>query len=80
MFWPYKKMDATSSPRSFDRPEYWDEVVAFSDSMNVNPTDLKERRPSFEHSRTALQGVLENIKFENSRQNDGYVKALGLGK
>lgn len=77
-FWPYKKMDATSSPRTFDRPPYWDEVIQFADSLNVRPEKLKELRPPFAHSQAALDGLLENIKFENSRENVGYVNALGL--
>jgi len=27
-YWPYKKMDATSSPVTFDRPAGWDKVIA----------------------------------------------------
>ncbi|MHB8888909.1 MAG: glycoside hydrolase family 5 protein [Acidobacteriaceae bacterium] len=79
-FWPYKKMDATSSPVSFNRPPHWDEIVAFAKQPLLSGDAKKQiaSRPSLEDAKEALQGILENVKFANCRVNDGYMQALGL--
>jgi Cellulase (glycosyl hydrolase family 5) len=79
-FWPYKKMDATSSFVSFGRPPHWDAIVAFAQRKETT-AHSKERiaaRPSLKDSREALQGILSNIRFESCRTNPGYIRALGL--
>ena len=79
-FWPYKKMDATSSPVSFRRPRYWGEIVAFAQSRAGLGDAEKQiaRRPPMDHIRAAFDDLLENIRFDNCTQNAGYLKALGL--
>ena len=79
-FWPYKKMDATSSPVSFKRPRYWDEIVAFAQIRGSVGDAEKQiaRRPPMDHIHVAFDDLLENIRFENCTRNDGYLKALGL--
>ncbi len=79
-FWPYKKMDQTSCPVTFDRPPYWNEIVAYAKMPHGmgNTEKLVAARPSLEHSRAALDGLLKNIRYENTRVNPGYFKALGL--
>ncbi|HVJ06991.1 MAG TPA: glycoside hydrolase family 5 protein [Acidisarcina sp.] len=79
-FWPYKKMDQASCPVTFDRPPYWDEVVAYAKLPHGlgNVEKLVAARPSLEHSRAALNGLLHNIRYENTRVNPGYLKALGV--
>jgi endoglucanase len=79
-FWPYKKMDATSSPVSFARPEFWDEIVSFAalpGGMGAAEEKMK-KRPTIEHSREAMADLLEKIHLENCRVNPGYLKALGM--
>ena len=79
-FWPYKKMEKTSSVVSFAPPEHWDEIVAYA-KLPVNSGAAEKRlpaRPSLEHSREALQDLLRKIRFENCSVNTGYLKALGL--
>ncbi len=79
-FWPYKKMDATSSLVTFKRPRYWDEIVAFAQTRAGLGDAEKQiaRRPPIDHIRTAFDDLLENIRFENCTRNDGYLEALGL--
>ena len=79
-FWPYKKMEQTSSVTSFAKPAHWEEIVAYA-KMPGNSGDAEKRiaaRPSLEHSREALRDLLERIRFENCRVNAGYLQALGL--
>jgi endoglucanase len=79
-FWPYKKMDATSSPISFSRPIYWDEIIAFA-KLSGSTGDVEKRiakRPQQEHIAAAFADLLDKIQFKNCRINDGYLKALGM--
>lgn len=79
-FWPYKKMDATSSPVSFERPLHWDEIVAYAalpGGMGAAEEHMK-KRPAGDHARAALADLLEKIKLENCRVNAGYLAALGM--
>ena len=79
-FWPYKKMDATSSPVSFERPANWDEIVRYAalPGGTGEAEEKMKKRPSIENSRAALASLLEKIRLENCRINAGYLKALGL--
>jgi len=79
-FWPYKKMKKSSAPVSFAQPMHWSEILEYA-KLPGNSGDAEkriEKRPSIEHSRAALQDLLEKIKLENCRINSGYLKALGL--
>jgi len=77
-FWPYKKMDATSSIVSVARPPHWDEIVAYAAGRTYDFEENYKRRPPVEHSREALAALLENARFEKARINEGYVRALGM--
>jgi hypothetical protein len=77
-FWPYKKMDATSSVVSFPRPSGWDRVVAYA---AANPYDYdagRPLRPVPAEARVILRALLESVAVERCRVNEGYVRALGL--
>ena len=71
-------MDATSSIVSVERPAYWDEVAAYAAQRGTDFEANLKLRPSLEHSRAALLGLIENARFKNVRVNAGYVRALGL--
>jgi aryl-phospho-beta-D-glucosidase BglC (GH1 family) len=79
-FWPYKKMDQTSSVVTYSRPSYWDEIVSYAQLQGgVGELDKRPKaRPSMEHAREALKDLLKQIRFENRRVNAGYLKALGM--
>lgn len=79
-FWPYKKMDATSSVVTFDRPAHWDDIVAFA-KLPPGTGNAEKRiaaRPSVEEAQEAFDDLLKKIQFANARVNSGYVQALGL--
>jgi hypothetical protein len=79
-FWPYKKMEKSSSVVSFAQPVYWSEILAYA-KMPGNTGETEKRiaaRPSLEHSREALKDLLEKVSFGNCRVNSSYLKALGL--
>jgi endoglucanase len=79
-FWPYKKMDATSSPVSFARPAHWDEIVTYAALPGGTGAaeEKMKKRPPAEHSQAAMADLLEKIKIEKCRVNAGYLEALGL--
>ena len=79
-FWPYKKMDATSSVVTFDRPENWDEVVKLA-AMAPGTGNAEKRiaaRPSPEGAQKIFDDLLRKSQFSNEHVNAGYVQALGL--
>jgi len=73
-------MDATASIVSFPKPMYWDEIIAYAklNRSTGNTEKLLPVRPSVEHSRAALQDLLQQIKFQRSHVNAGYLHALNL--
>ena len=79
-FWPYKKMDSSSSVVTFDQPLHWDQVIALS-KMTGGTGNAEKRiaaRPSPEDAQAAFQDLLNKIGFPGERVNPGYVRALGL--
>ena len=79
-FWPFKKMEATSSPVSFARPVYWDEIVKYAalpGGVGAGEQKMKQRPPA-EHVRAAMADLIEKIRLENCKVNPGYLAALGM--
>ena len=77
-FWPYKKMNATRGPVTFDQPEDFAEIIAFAEKPRTSFEELRKSRPDMVKVRNALTQFLENCKFKNCRPNNGYLKALGV--
>jgi hypothetical protein len=79
-FWPYKKMDATTSIVSFARPHGWEKVIEFAKlpQGTGNSEKLIAVRPSVEESQQAFKDLLEKIKLPGCRKNFSYIKALGM--
>jgi hypothetical protein len=77
-FWTYKRMDTSRSPRTFDKPLYWDELIAYQAGSADPSSRYGKERPPIDHVLPALEGILRNARFENTRENTGYVAALGL--
>ena len=77
-FWPYKKMDAKSCMVTFDRPEGYGLIVEYADADRSTFEAKRKARPDAEKVRKALAGFLKNCRFDRTRVNEGYLKALGL--
>jgi len=77
-FWPYKKLDATSSVVSINRPAEWDAIVTFAEGPRTTFEEVRKNRPAKEKAQKALSEYLEQVKFANCRINRGYLRALGL--
>jgi hypothetical protein len=77
-FWPYKKMQATTSVVSFPAPEGWDAIIQFSKqprATSAGAARLKVR-PEPPVIDGALAGTLNNIPSSKCSQNQGYIHAL----
>ncbi len=77
-FWPYKKMDAASSPVSFSQPEGWAEITAYA-KLSRSLSGVEKRiaqRPPQDAIDRAFASLLTNIRFDHEHRNDGYIRAL----
>ena len=70
-FWTYKNMDSTSTVVSIQRPEGWDEIVAYADGRT--PT-----RPADALIDKAMRQYLDGILFRNATVRWSYLASLGL--
>jgi endoglucanase len=77
-FWPYKKMQATTSVVSFNAPEGWDSIVQFSKLPRATSEEAPRLkvRPEQPVIDRALTGILTNIKLSECTENKGYIHAL----
>lgn len=79
-FWPYKKMLKPSAVVSVTPPAAWDKIVAFA-KLPRGTGHVEERlkaRPDQATINRAFDELLQNIRFDKCRVNDGYIRALGL--
>jgi endoglucanase len=79
-FWPYKKMGKPSSAVSIIPPAEWEKIVEFA-KLPRGTGHAEERlkaRPEQETINRAFAELLENVRLEECRVNEGYLKALGL--
>ena len=60
------------------KPEGWDKIVAFQKQWGSDFETLRKHHPGIEESQKILNAFLQNMKFEQSQPNPGYIKALGL--
>ena len=71
-------MRSGGTDRHQHRRQLGDEVAAYAAQRGTDFEANLKLRPSLEHSRAALLGLIENARFKNVRVNAGYVRALGL--
>jgi endoglucanase len=79
-FWTYKRMDATATLVTFDRPVHWDEIVAFA-KLPTGTGNAEKRlavRPPQDDIEAAFADLLEKVNFSSERLNPGYLNAPGM--
>jgi aryl-phospho-beta-D-glucosidase BglC (GH1 family) len=78
-FWPYKKMDNTRCMVSFKRPDNYNIITAYADTIRNSFKEIQQNRPhDMKAVQKALSDFLVNCRFENCYMNNDYIKALGL--
>ena len=79
-FWPYKKMGKPSAVVSIIPPADWGKIVEFA-KLPRGAGHVEERlkaRPNQETITRAFAELLESVRLQRCRVNDGYLKALGM--
>ena len=76
-YWPYKKMSRSSCMRTISAPENWNQIVEFTQAPRNNYSEIRKARPDQEAAKKAMLQLIENMKFENTQINEGYIKAMG---
>ena len=79
-FWPYKKMGKPSAIVSIIPPADWGKIVEFA-KLPRGTGHAEERlkaRPEQETITRAFAELLENVRTQKCRVNEGYLKALGM--
>ena len=79
-FWPYKKMESPRSVVSVIPPADWGKIVEFA-KLPRGTGHVEERlkaRPEQETITRTFDELLENVRLQKCRVNEGYLKALGL--
>lgn len=78
-FWPYKKLGKPNCVASVASPADWPAIVAYAEAARGDDYEaIRRALPPLEVSRRALAELLENVRLEKCRINDGYLRALGL--
>jgi aryl-phospho-beta-D-glucosidase BglC (GH1 family) len=79
-FWPYKKMEKSSAVVSILPPADWEKIVEFA-KLPRGTAQVEERlkaRPEQETITHAFAELLESVRLQKCRVNQGYLKALGM--
>ncbi|HXY03818.1 MAG TPA: cellulase family glycosylhydrolase [Terriglobales bacterium] len=79
-FWPYKKMEKSSALVTVVPPIDWGKIVDFA-KLPRGTGHVEERlkvRPEQETITHAFAELLEAIRLQNCRVNEGYLRALGM--
>jgi len=79
-FWPYKKMEKSSAVLSIIPPADWGKIVEFA-KLPPGTAHAEERikaRPEQETITRAFAQLLESVRAQRCRVNQGYLKALGM--
>jgi endoglucanase len=79
-FWPYKKLEKSSAVVSVVPPADWAKIVEFAKLPRAigKVEDRLKARPDQETITRAFSELLENIRLQKCRVNQGYLKALGM--
>jgi endoglucanase len=79
-FWPYKKMEKSSAVLSIIPPPDWGKIVEFA-KLPPGTAHAEERlkaRPEQEIIIRAFADLLESVREQKCRVNEGYLRALGM--
>lgn len=77
-FWPFKKLDATSSPVSIIPPPNYNLIVDYSEKDRSEYEKLRENRIDKAKVQNIMSQYLENIKLKNCTVNNEYIESLGM--
>ena len=74
-------MDNKAGFVDFARPEGFEKIQSYADSVKNNFEHMRKLRPAdMAAVRKSLDQFLEYSKFKNCRPNTGYIQALGFNR
>lgn len=76
-FWPYKKCN-DSCMMGFSLPEYWEQVIAYTEADRSTYADMRKNRPDPRKVAEALDELIENCRFENCIRQSDYITSMDL--
>lgn len=79
-FWPYKKMPERACIAQIPMPENWDLIVQYTKEDRGSFAKIRGLKVDRDLVRKSLTDLLENMKFENCKKNEGYIDALGMSE
>jgi len=79
-FWPYKKMEKPSAVVSIIPPADWGKIVQFAKFPRGtgNTEERLKARPEPETITRAFAELLDSVRLQKCRVNEGYLKSLGM--
>ena len=77
-YWPYKKMRSSRCMRTIPTPENWEKIVEFTQEPRLTYEEIRTVRPDQDMVKGAMMQLINNMKFENTRINEGYIHAMGM--
>lgn len=77
-FWPYKKLENKSGMVRIQAPQNWNLIVDFTKKDRIGFDKIRTARPSQSDVLAAMNELISNLKFENCKINQSYLKALGM--
>jgi len=79
-FWPYKKMGKSSAVVTIIPPANWGEIVQFAKLPRgtANAEERLKARPDQDTVTRVFAELLESVRLQKCRVNEGYLKALGM--
>ena len=78
-YWPYKKLNSTRGIVTFKASAAYDSVMAYANLPRTSFEEIRKHRPrDMKAIRRSLDDLLEQCRFKNCTQNEGYIGALGF--
>jgi len=77
-YWPYKKMNSSRCMCTIPTPENWEKIVEFTEKPRLNFNEIRSARPNQDMVKKTMMQLLDNMIFENTHINEGYINAMGM--
>ncbi|MBN1822608.1 MAG: glycoside hydrolase family 5 protein, partial [Prolixibacteraceae bacterium] len=77
-YWPYKKMGSDRCMRTIPTPENWDVIREFAESSRQGFAEIRQARPDQKLVKKAMKEFINNLAFEKTIINEGYINAMGM--
>ena len=77
-FWPYKKLENKSGIVRIITPDKWKLIIEYAKKDRGSFEKIRNSRPIQSDVLEAMNTLITNMKIENCKKNENYIKALGM--